>query len=601
MGHKMISNFLLISCRVFALPLFLLLANGQRLSACGGTPSPPICGKTMAFAKAPPPGPLLLTAGGTFMLPVVVYAQATAPCTSSPASVTISITLSCNPGPGAVGSLTTAVTSGYNSLMVPVTVPAGPPRICTVAGTATVTFSDGMMLRSTGDTVVCIVEPSPDEPNDPRLGLELLNPGPLIVHPGDQARIRYRLTNNDGNESFSGTLAAGIRNASVLPEDLGPGANGEGVYSLADPVGDHPPLFFGDDFPLDLCVPLPRDPHLTVPHEITRPILLAPGESMEVDVLTRHWGLCSSGTCSESTAVLDGTFSDNTPGIACSGIVVGVDTAVPPDFLWDGGGEVADATVPNPPGGHGRLTGHLPDGPLLDFDIFMQTLDVNGSPVFNGFDYMEVVGPNSLRAQFFLQGPFAGTDTIVGRSQFTLPDTPQVDIELIQLNLVSAAPIGFFDMAPFFISTYSLDLEPADGIPDGQLVTLTQVSLITFTGTSFNPPEPVDVFIDGFESGNVSRWSRSGSERGGAGFDGIQVFFDIRGFLREVPAPFPCPTGVTSDYNGDFQVTLDDFYILMEQFTQAAVAPFDRNGDGVIDIRDGVLLADRVGCQETTN
>ena len=45
---------------------------------------------------------------------------------------------------------------------------------------------------------------------------------------------------------------------------------------------------------------------------ITRQITLAPGKSIDVPIYSRPWGMCADGSCSKSSMVLDGDFSDLT-------------------------------------------------------------------------------------------------------------------------------------------------------------------------------------------------------------------------------------------------------------------------------------------------
>lgn len=573
---------------------------GQNIMACGGTCKPPICGKTITFAISPPADPVLLTDGGVFMMPVVVFAGVTSACTSTSATVTISLDVDCTPGPDATGTLTGApISLGFNSLTVPVTLPAGPPRACVVTGTATVIFDDGMVLRDNGESVVCISDPAPQNPDVARLSMTLLTPELNCVHPGDQARMCYELVNNDPTNSFSGSLRVGIANASTVPEDLSAPGNGDGVFSVADPVGDTPPIVFEDLLHPGLCVPLPLDPHLQLPNEISRVITLAPGEKREIYVLARHWGLCASGTCAESTAVLEGEFADLTSGLACSGTVVGADADKTPEFLWDGSGRTCNAIPIDPPNGVGRLISQLSDKTPVEIDVLIETIEVNGSEVFNGQDYMAPLDPRELRGQFFLQLPLQPTDPLNGVSIISFIGNEEIQIEMKALDLVSTAPTGFDNIGPFFMGWMSLDKAPFDGVEDGRLSFLLQVSMTGFSGTSFMPAEPVEIFTDGFESGNVVAWSRQPPEAAlGDPLDGVQVFFDIRGYVHEEPPTFPCPVDVTADLDGDWLITQLDLFLYGEQFNQAAASPLDRNGDGVVNTQDLVLIVDKLGCQE---
>src|SRR5262249_28120901 len=117
--------------------------------------------------------------------------------------------------------------------VVSVNVPPGAPAgsYC-VIGTATVSFSDGMVLMKTADTVVCLVEPVPGQPGVPRLNVELLSEGFPRMAPGDQHLAQYRVTNNDPSNSVTLTAFATSKQAAVRPR----GANeAQGVFAISNP------------------------------------------------------------------------------------------------------------------------------------------------------------------------------------------------------------------------------------------------------------------------------------------------------------------------------------------------------------------------------
>jgi hypothetical protein len=210
---------------------------------------------------------------------------------------------------------------GFNSYTVPVTIPVGtPPGVYAVVGNATVTFSDGMPLTATGDTLVCLVEEAPGQPGVPRLDLRLLSERFPRSAPGDQVVAEYQITNRDPLRSVALTAFADSQQIAVRPRG---GNERRGVFSIASP--------FGDDFPIAFdagdCIPLPEHPYTQA--EISKPLpALGPGQSTTVRVRIRPYGQCGTGSCSESTFRVAGTFSDGTPARACGGIAAYVSTRV---------------------------------------------------------------------------------------------------------------------------------------------------------------------------------------------------------------------------------------------------------------------------------
>jgi hypothetical protein len=112
-----------------------LLGPLRRAEACGGTPPPPSCGKTLVLAKAVPQ-PLPIPGGGVFNVQTLVFFQllesppGSGVCPQGPYAVDISLTATCNPagfdGAGAVAGV--PITPGFNLVPVPVTMPPGPAR-----------------------------------------------------------------------------------------------------------------------------------------------------------------------------------------------------------------------------------------------------------------------------------------------------------------------------------------------------------------------------------------------------------------------------------------------------------------------------------------
>jgi hypothetical protein len=300
----------------------------------------------MSLAKSAPTGMGLVGFPGgtvtlTFTLTATCPSCPTTPC-ATPATPTAA-TATVNFFPGAAGpcpplppagpptfSFTTPVAlpactpaGAFTTYTIVVPVPAATPLgVYCAYGTVSVTFSDGMTLAASGDTKVCIVEPAPGQPTVPRLSLTLLTPSAPRLAPGEVAVARYSVRNNDPSNTVTLTAIAGSRQSAVRPQ----GANErQGVFSISAPFGDDFPIVFD---PGTNCIPLP--PHPYTQSNISRTLpTLGPGQSNVITVGIRSYGQCANGSCSESTMTVTGTFSDNSPALACSGMALIVDTAQP--------------------------------------------------------------------------------------------------------------------------------------------------------------------------------------------------------------------------------------------------------------------------------
>ncbi len=272
--------------QIFAVVLLCMFGASWHFSktaiACGPPPPPPFWGRgTFLFKSSPASYPI---AGASepisVSVPVEIFissttnsiASPTAPeCT--PAMTTVELSMVCAPSPPpfpppgpVVGSVTIPTpTTGPFSVDVPVTIPAGAARSCLLTGTATTTWENDATSTGTGDVLLCIVEPAPGQPpalaSDARLALDLLSPPVQTIHPGDQARYVYRVTNNDSTHAVTIDLSVDSEQAGRMsvgsPE---PDGSGEGTIGLADPgTGDNFPIVFSDDL---LLAPGPGNNYL---------------------------------------------------------------------------------------------------------------------------------------------------------------------------------------------------------------------------------------------------------------------------------------------------------------------------------------------------
>lgn len=351
---------------------FLSVSDAPKTDACSGsttsvcTVSQTACLKTLVLSKAIPKVIVIQPAMPTnFSVPANLFISCPTstncgtPCPSGgnlPTSSILNISLFPFQGlpvgpPTASGNISTAAgtmtlplcSSGgsFNSYSVPITVPAGTPfGVYRVVGEAIVTFSDGKTLKQRGDTVVCLVEPVPGQPTVPRLNMELLSPSFPRMSPGDQAVSMYRITNNDPTRSVTLTAFANSTQNALKPQG---GNEQQGVFTISNPFGDDFPIAFD---PGATCIPLPDHPY-TQP-EINRILpVLAPGQSTTINLGIRSYGQCASGSCSETTLRVSGTFSNGDPALACAGMAMFADTSMPTQGCGTGVNDCNNNGIPD--------------------------------------------------------------------------------------------------------------------------------------------------------------------------------------------------------------------------------------------------------------
>lgn len=547
------------------LPALALLLTGLLTAtpsaACVGAPPEPFCTKTLQLAIAGPPV-VLLPGGGTFDVSALLYfgvldfPAGTGICPGGPYTASVTITATCTPG-GADGSgelLGAAISTGYNELTVPVTVPAGPARSCVLEAEATVVLGDGMVLTDRADNVACLGDPAPGEPSEPRLDLHLVGPpGSEVgrVSPGDPVGFVYRLVNNDPDVSFSGTLSADSRNESRQPGASGPMPPGTAVVSISDPVA-------GDNFPIELlaggpnapegdpvaegCIALPRDPADPGVPADSLDIHLEPGEATLVTLFSRPWGMCADGSCGRATLQLEGSFSDASPGLACSGVVTAADTSRGPGSACDDSGEVVQILPPADPLGL-TIAGSPELG--IDLEIALRLLEIllaeNGAPAQAALPFSGTLTPERGRIQVQFAESFA-IDSFFDVS-FRLEIAVDGDPTAVASTSggTSGAPRGFESTAPFVAPTVRIESLEGAGLL-GHFAPVVQVSaigidnvgerrLLSFQGIELSPL-PDGTGIGGQLTG--------GEVEPGAGdsLDAIELAFDLRGFVSPEPQSF---------------------------------------------------------------
>lgn len=540
--------------------LTLCLAAPQPATACGGTPAP-FCGKTLVLSQAGP-SVILLPGGGSFDIPLTVYFEifsfptGAALCPPGPYTADIELTVTCTPSGDGAGTLSAVpLTPGYNDLTVPVTLADGPPRLCAVDGVATATFSDGMVLTATSDSLACIGEPAPGNPALPRLDMELVAGDAVShVHPGDQSAFIYRITNNDPNESFSGVLEMEMLNSSRLPGMSGPPTPGSNGFAVSDPVaGDNFPIGFLGDLQ-DGCLPLPPDPtDPTIPLE-QLPIALGPGDFIEVDAFARPWGMCADGSCGRAKVTLDGLFAGSDPGIACSGFVSAADTAVPPQFLWpDAGSALFFQPPPDPFLGLLPAFGEFAAGAGIQMDILTlpPQLIVDGQPLpvppqMIAEPPMDTFGRANARFED-KQGLF-GVDSffdITYRIEFAPAQGEPFEFQLMDVQLIPGAPTDFEQLAPFAVVQLGI-VPQGQPEPNGFLQLMPQISGLAFDDLGQAHPVGFGQVLIAPSAGGLDlslqafiQAPRQGGELGST-IVSVDLFQDFRGHLAEA-LELPCP------------------------------------------------------------
>ncbi|TVQ32570.1 MAG: hypothetical protein EA376_05345 [Phycisphaeraceae bacterium] len=387
------------------------------LQACGGSPPAPFCSQSVSKIISVTKNIAYDGSSQLIEIPFGVFVtQFGFPtpdeCPPGDIILTGELTLTCPVGPPILATIgPVIVDTGLNQLSTFVIVPSGlsAPTICTLSGFVDVAFPNGAVLRAECATELCLTEPAADDPSVPRLAAELVSDpinNPIqATHPGDPTAQVWRITNNDPVHAFEGVVTGRSMNNTRMPGEVVPGPPGSGAFAISDPIA-------GDNFPIEFfdpgsdpftwitwpCVDLSASPHDPAVPEKTLSLSLAPGESIDIGLAVRPWGVCASGSGCRVPLEVSGTFEDGTEGFACVNGVAYADASVPPMFLCDDGGAGS------------------------------------ASQIVPGF-----TAPDSL--EVFCD---PGID----------PYTCTVKIELVELNLKSPAPIQILPQSGTFSQTY---------------------------------------------------------------------------------------------------------------------------------------------------
>ncbi|MGP1310860.1 MAG: hypothetical protein ACTS27_11740 [Phycisphaerales bacterium] len=497
--------------------------------------------------------------------------------------------------------------------------PSIPTGIYIVQGSARVVLTNGQAFSNGGDSCLAIVDPSPNDPSLPRLDVELLTFPSAPTAAGDNMLNTYRLTNNDPVHSYTGDFIVRNRSSAGQPtiESLGdPGSEPFFVYSIAAPVqGDNFPLAFSTDLPPGVCLPLPPNPADPAIPEIVSSVALAPGESIEVTVVSRGWGMCSGGSGCEQVAVLEGFFSDGTQLDACAGGAAIIDDSVPPAFACDDGESGAVAPVlPIPPGAD-RMTwlAHPVPGneflldaiappqlPMLfcDQPLPAQLRVVPVSEFWTRFEYTAQLPPQLPCPEPVVQWSVPITLT-------PNPDGPPVLFSDADFMPFPGEPFGFENFFPFGKGMLAIDKlatpEPVDSFFD----IYVQIEGAAFDSPcSKSPPqspESIPVQIVGLDLVSVSP-TQVNLQAQVVGFlpdcdlappRFVTLGLNLRrGFARGIPPLPECP----GDTNGDNIVNFADLNAVVSDFGSIGTdLPGDVNGDGIVNFEDLNIVLSNFG------
>ncbi|GJM19800.1 MAG: hypothetical protein DHS20C14_20130 [Phycisphaeraceae bacterium] len=466
-----------------------------------------------------------------------------------------------------------------------------------VTATVDVVLADGTIITARGDTVVCIVDPAPGNPSLPRLDLENITlTGDELAHPGDPQTNRYRITNNDPAESVTIDLEGRNQQTAGIPlitPGAGPPMN---PFSFSTP-GD------GDDYPIsfvDPCILLPPDPNTftnAVDTLLLPPIL--PGETVIIDVYSRGFQLCETGSGCEQVVLVDGLFSDGTTVEQCASGITLSDTAVPPAYACPDSGAVVLWT-PDVFGGNPVLRANAQPRPAanyqLDYLIQPPQLFIDGNPAPVQIE-LGAATTDTCRITYIvpiLPEPFPiPVDFFFPIDNFG--GFPAQILGSIDPGFLPNMPVGFDDVAPTTKNMLIID-ENGDGVEDSVVMNLVQVQAeFVCDPNNLNDPGQILDLTNSFFSAFPGAGSNTMVIEGqtainpcftkgvGAGLPvgELHITVDIRSFAGGFPAP-PC----FCDCDGNGVLNVDDVDCLVTGFIGGDLAAADCDGNGTLNIDD---------------
>ena len=316
-------------------------------------------------------------------------------------------------------------------------------------------------------------------------------------------------------------------------------------FTPADPVGDTIPILFADNLPAGLpCLPLPTDPRKSVPYVITKKVFIPAGQTIYCPMIARPWGLCDTGTCTESVTVLEGDYRNPATGgtggrgLGCApSVVLAVNDATSPVLDCP---EISRV---------GRVTNVDQEGAVFLVDGFFQVFaQLNhtppirpGKPITTTAGLIPATDQSALRHQIQLGNggqPFQPGETIqISLQQQFFDGATFSPIALTGQQIMDGTPNGFSSVAPVamgqlrppgFHADLATQLFARGQTPSGQVWLPIQVAILPGTQIQavLSIPDNVPPLIGG-----------------------IQLFQDLR-LAGGLGGPFEAPSAAPRTFSG---------------------------------------------------
>jgi hypothetical protein len=326
---------------------------------------------------------------------------------------------------------------------------------------------------------------------------------------------------------------------------------------------------------------------------ISRLVNIPAGGFVDVEIVSRPWGMCADGSCSKSKVRVQGQFAGAAPGLACTSSAIYADVSQAAQFAWPDSGKVATVgtvvpTILN-------LTGMPAAGQTSQLTVrsIVTQATVNGQPLqFNPQTGLL----NQRYGRFSTTGttppvPVIGSFFDIFYDISVQPTSPTGNASLQGLAVVPGAPHGFEQEAPMIMGAARV----GDGNPqlDSFFDIFFQVSLNAQLSTGQRTPlNIVSIQLAPTSDPNrrtarVQAVPRAGSDGATDGAPGATIVSftlnnDLRGFSRPSQRLF-CP----GDANGDSVVNFADLNAVLSQFGQSGQGlAGDVTGDGVVNFSD---------------
>jgi hypothetical protein len=547
--------------------------------ACDGTRGGiPVCSPTIAFWKSG----LRRTVVPTSLVNVsFCLMPGTTPACAPLARVEVSMEVRDITTGQLVGTGSTVIAPPFVSfgatscgaVLVPVSNPQTggplPPGLYSIRGAATLVLVDGTRATRGGDTCFAVIEPSTPNPAVPRLEIENITPDGLggeVVHPGDEQVNSYLFRNNDPVHPVTvDVLASNVQNSRQPTLDV-PGPGGTALSSFAEPIqGDNFPLAFADD-PMGLaCLPLPPVPGDPAIPSISRQIVLQPGEERTIDIVSRGWKLCQTGSGCEQIVEGIAAWDDGTSAEWCVGGISVASSEVIPAYSCPDSGAVAQV-FPQGPNAM-RVFGQPVQGLGVQADLFVDPPEfvLNGAPRTVQLQAEQI---DAELSRFVFRAQLDDSD---GPQQFELrfplviePLFPPVVPEPPQVFPMPNAPFGFQDVYP--TTKLMLPYAPQDpSFPPfaAELMLQAQADsgLPQFAGDALI--QPLALSVDPLGPGVLLVTIRADNFLPSLSSFDLRVALNVRGFMGRTPVG-PCnPADLAPPFG---QLTFGDISAFLAAF-----------------------------------